>query len=139
MASFKEISEVFFERTHMSTTLLYQSFGIRGYQQTRIEFIGGVTRFHVQPSEKSICCPSCGSSNVIRRGKKRREFRASPIGLKRTVIVAAAPCAVPRLRSRWPDQGRLCQCTSKLRQGLGQIRIAAKALRAGARAMQVQS
>ena len=49
----------------MSTTLLYQSFGIRGYQQTGIEFIGGVTRFHVQPTEKSICCASCGSRNVI--------------------------------------------------------------------------
>ena len=91
MAFFKEISEVFFERTHMSTTLLYQSFGIRGYQQTRIEFVGGVTQFHVQPNERSICCPTCGSGNVIRRGVKVREFRASPIGLKRTVIIAALP------------------------------------------------
>ncbi|KAA1259207.1 hypothetical protein LF1_17360 [Rubripirellula obstinata] len=48
----------------MSTTLLYQSFGIRGYQQTRIEFAGGVTRFHVHPNKKSICCSSCGSGNV---------------------------------------------------------------------------
>lgn len=91
MASFKEISEVFFERTHMSTTLLYQSFGIRGYQQTRIEFVGGLTQFHVQPNEKSICCPSCGSGNVIRRGVKERKFRGSPIGLKRTTIVATLP------------------------------------------------
>lgn len=75
----------------MSTTLLYQSFGIRGYQQTRIEFAEGVTRFHVQPSEKSICCSSCDSDKVIRRGFKQREFRASPIGLKRTVIVANLP------------------------------------------------
>lgn len=91
MASFKEISEVFFDRTHMSTSLLYQSFGIRGYQQTKVEFVEGVTQFHVQPNQKSICCPSCGSSNVIRRGEKVREFRASPIGLKRTVIVASLP------------------------------------------------
>ncbi len=91
MAFFREISHVFFEGTHMSTSLLYQSFGIRGYQQTRMDFAGGVTRFHVQPNDKSICCPSCGSSDVIRRGSKRREFRASPIGLKATVVVATLP------------------------------------------------
>ena len=91
MASFKEILHVFFERTHMPTALLYQSFGIRGYHQTRTEFVGGVTRFHVQPDDKTICCPSCESANVIRRGAKEREFRASPIGLKPTVIVATLP------------------------------------------------
>ncbi|WP_302119552.1 ISL3 family transposase [Allorhodopirellula heiligendammensis] len=75
----------------MSTTLLYQSFGIRGFQQTRIEFSKGVTRFYVQPSEKAIYCPSCDSRNVIRRELRQREFRASPIGLKRTVVVASSP------------------------------------------------
>ena len=91
MPSFKEISHVFFVGTYMSTTLLYHSFGIRGYQQTRIEPIGGVTRFHVHPNEKSICCSLCSSHNVIRRGVKQREFRSSPIGLKQTVIVATLP------------------------------------------------
>ena len=80
-----------FARTHMSTSLLYQSFGIRGYQQTRNEFKRGVTRFHVQPIGKSICCASCGGNNVIRRGANQREFRASPIGLKATIIVATLP------------------------------------------------
>ncbi|WP_201766783.1 transposase family protein [Rhodopirellula sp. SWK7] len=75
----------------MSTTLLHQSFGIRDYRQTRIEFTGGVTRFHVEPSEKKVCCPMCGSRNVIRRGFKRREFQASPIGLRQTVVAAALP------------------------------------------------
>lgn len=75
----------------MSTTLLYQAFGTRGYQQTRIEFIQGVTRLHIRPNEKAICCSACGSKNVIRRGAKQREFRGSPIGLKRTVIVATLP------------------------------------------------
>jgi transposase len=75
----------------MSTSLLYHAFGLRGYQQTRIELAGGVVRFHVQPTEKSICCSSCGSDNVIRRGAKIREFRASPIGTKPTFIVANLP------------------------------------------------
>ncbi|TWU15468.1 ISL3 family transposase [Allorhodopirellula heiligendammensis] len=80
----------------MSTSLLYHSFGIRGYRQTRIEPTGGVTRFHVHPNEKSICCSSCQSSNVIKRGVTQREFRCSPIGLKQTVIVAT----LPRLQCR---------------------------------------
>ncbi|TWU62304.1 Transposase [Crateriforma conspicua] len=75
----------------MSTSFFYQAFGVRGYQQTRIEFVGRVTRFHIQPIEKSICCSSCGSDNVIRRGVNQREFRASPIGLKRTKLVANLP------------------------------------------------
>lgn len=91
MRFFKEISEVIFERTHMSTSLLYHAFGIRGYQQTRMEAKAGVTYFHIYPREESICCSSCGSHNVIRRGTKEREFRASPIGLKPTVIVATLP------------------------------------------------
>ncbi|WP_261342636.1 ISL3 family transposase [Crateriforma conspicua] len=50
-----------------------------------------------------MCCASCGSDNVIRRGVKQREFRASPIGLKRTVIVAT----LPRVKCR--DYGSLRQ------------------------------
>src|SRR5690554_4334127 len=80
-----------FERAHMSTTLLYKSFGILGYHQTRIEFTGGVTRFHVKPSANSICCSSCSSNNVVGRGVNEREFKASPIGLKPAVIVATLP------------------------------------------------
>lgn len=75
----------------MSTTLLYKSFGILGYHQTRIEFTGGVTRFHVKPSANSICCSSCSSNNVVGRGVNEREFKASPIGLKPAVIVATLP------------------------------------------------
>ena len=96
----------------MSTTLLYQSFGTRGYQQTRIEFLHGVTRFHIQPNEKTICCPVCVSKNVIRRGSKQREFRGSPIGLKRTVIVAT----LPRV------QCRDCQVVRQIKVGFAEER-----------------
>lgn len=75
----------------MSTSLLYHAFGVRGYQQTKVEFANGLVRFHVQPNEKSVCCSACGSDDVIRRGSKDREFRAAPIGAKPTVIVACLP------------------------------------------------
>jgi len=75
----------------MSTSLLYHAFAVRGYQQTRIEFAPDAVKFHVQPKEKSVCCSECGSAEVIRRGFTDREFRASPIGNKSTVIIARLP------------------------------------------------
>jgi transposase len=50
-----------------------------------------MTLFHVQPSEKTVCCPACGSRNVIRRGSKERWFRSLPIGGRLTWIIADIP------------------------------------------------
>ena len=50
----------------MSTSLLYHAFGVRGYQQTQIEFADGVIRFHVRPHEKAVCCSACRSDDVTR-------------------------------------------------------------------------
>jgi len=96
----------------MSTSLLYHAFGIRGYQQTRTEFAGGIVRFHVQPNEKSVCCSSCGSENVIRRGAKNREFKASPIGGKPTFVVAN----LPRVECR------VCQVVRQIKVGFAEPR-----------------
>jgi transposase len=75
----------------MSTSLLYHAFAVRGYQQTSIQFSDGVVQFHVVPAETAICCSACGSGDVIRRGSNKRQFRASPIGLKATLIIADLP------------------------------------------------
>lgn len=75
----------------MSTSLLYHAFAVRGYQQTRIEFADCAIKFHVAPNEKTVCCSNCGSADVIRRGSGQREFLASPIGAKRTLVVAQLP------------------------------------------------
>ncbi len=75
----------------MSTSLLYHAFGVRGYQQTKIEFDGGSVLFHVEPSKQTVCCSECGSRDVIRRGEKERRFRSSPIGAKLTWVIANIP------------------------------------------------
>ncbi len=75
----------------MSTSLLYHAFAVRGYQHTRIEFADGAIKFHVAPNEKTACCSSCGCAAVVRRGSGQREFLASPIGAKRTLVVAQLP------------------------------------------------
>ncbi|MFT5523279.1 MAG: transposase, partial [Pirellulaceae bacterium] len=96
----------------MSTSLLYHAFAVRGYQQTRVEFVEGMVKFHVQASEKLICCSECGSQDVLRRGFKDREFRASPIGSKPTVIVAK----LPRV------QCRQCQVVRQIKVGFAEPR-----------------
>ena len=75
----------------MSTSLLYHAFGVRGYRYLRTEQDGGMTLFHVEPSDKTVCCSSCGSHNVIRRGSKERWIRSLPIGSRITWIIADIP------------------------------------------------
>ena len=75
----------------MSTSLLYHAFGVRGYRYLRTEYDGGMILFHVEPSEKTVCCSACGSRNVIRRGCKRRWFRSVPIGNRLTWVIADIP------------------------------------------------
>jgi transposase len=75
----------------MSTSLLYHAFGVRGYRYLRTEQDGGMTLFHVEPSAKTVCCSSCGSHNVIRRGSKERWIRSLPIGSRITWIIADIP------------------------------------------------
>lgn len=75
----------------MSTSLLYHAFGVRGYHQVKIEFVDGVVRFYVKPSEATVRCSACGSDDVLRRGSQHREFRATPTGTRPTIIVASLP------------------------------------------------
>lgn len=75
----------------MSTSLLYHAFGVRGYRYQRTEYDGGMMLFYVEPTEKRICCSACGSDNIIRRGRKERCFRSTPIGLRDTWVVATIP------------------------------------------------
>ena len=74
----------------MSTSLLYHAFGVRDYRYSRTDYVGGMV-FHVEPKEKLICCASCGSEDVIRRGAKERWFRSVPIGHRLTRIVSKIP------------------------------------------------
>ncbi len=75
----------------MSTSLLYHAFGVRGYRYQRTEYDGGMVLFHIEPTEKMMCCSECGSRNVIRRGNKERWFRSVPIGAKLIWLVVNIP------------------------------------------------
>lgn len=75
----------------MSTSLLYHAFGVRDYRYRRTEYEGGMVFFYVEPKDKLICCPVCGSEDVIRRGSTERCFRSVPIGQRSTCVISDLP------------------------------------------------
>lgn len=71
----------------MSTSLLYHGFGVRGYRYVNTRYEGGSVIFAIGQSRFELECSSCGSREVIRRGKVDRRFRSLPIGRKPVWIV----------------------------------------------------
>ncbi len=62
-----------------------------GYQYSSTEYKSGQVTFHVHPGDHPLHCPNCGSTNIIRRGLKKRRFRTVQIGHKSVFIELAFP------------------------------------------------
>lgn len=75
----------------MSTTLLYQAFGIAGYTYRSQHFSGGCIYLCIDQPRDRLRCSQCGSPAVWVRGRKERIFRTVPIGMKPTSIVLEVP------------------------------------------------
>jgi transposase len=75
----------------MSTSLLYQAFGIRGYKYTRTDYHDGHTIFTIHQEPETCRCSACGSSQVQSRGRVERRFRTVPIGHRATFVVLPVP------------------------------------------------
>jgi transposase len=70
----------------MSTSLLYHSFGIRGYEYRRTEFVEGRVCFTIEQQRRRLRCPTCGSAAVHAQGHADRFWQSLPIGLKPTFV-----------------------------------------------------
>ena len=70
----------------MSTSLLYHGFGIRGHRCVNTKYKGGDILFTIRQDPLELCCPICGSRDIIRRGQVKRRFRSLPVGKKRVWI-----------------------------------------------------
>jgi transposase len=64
----------------MSTSLLYQVFGIRGYRYCHTRYEGGATIFRIELPRKEFRCPECGHKHVHVVERFRRQWKAEPIG-----------------------------------------------------------
>jgi transposase len=75
----------------MSTSLLYHAFGIRGYEYTRTEYQQAHVIFTIRQKPETCRCSSCGSPEVVSRGRVERRFRSLPIGRRATFVVLPIP------------------------------------------------
>ena len=75
----------------MSTSLLYHSFGIRGYEYRRTDFVEGRMIFTIEQPRDRLRCPTCGSPVVHAQGHADRLLRTVPIGLKPTYVFLQVP------------------------------------------------
>ena len=67
----------------MSTGLLYNAWGIRGYDYLSTKYLEGTVEFTIRHKSKELRCCICGSSDIIRRGATTRRFKGLPIGGKK--------------------------------------------------------
>jgi len=76
----------------MDESLLYDIFGVdRTYRCTGSEVRLGAVYVALEPKEELLVCPDCGSTNVIRKGKRTRQIQTLPIGFHPVVLQVEVP------------------------------------------------
>ena len=75
----------------MSTSLLYHTCGIRGYEYRSTEYLCGTAFFRIEQPREKLRCPRCGRGEVTVRGSVPRVFRSIPIGSKPVSIALDVP------------------------------------------------
>jgi len=70
----------------MSTSLLYHTWGIRGYTYIHARYENGDTVFRVEQKDSSLRCSCCKSRKVKKRGVFERTLRTIPVG-NRSVFI----------------------------------------------------
>lgn len=75
----------------MSTSLLYQGFGIRGYRYLATRYEGGTITVRIEAPRESLRCAGCGSDHVHLSEWFPRWWRTLPIGSKAVFIEMDVP------------------------------------------------
>jgi transposase len=75
----------------MSTSLLYQAFGVVGYRYVNQSFQEGRVIFRIAQPRERLRCRLCGKANIWCRGGVERRFRTVPIGGKPVEILFKVP------------------------------------------------
>lgn len=75
----------------MSTSVLYQALGVRGYVHRSMRQKSGAICLRMEHDGSDLKCPLCGSANVIRRGTVPRSWSVPPIGDKPVTLFAEVP------------------------------------------------
>jgi transposase len=70
---------------------VYAALGVRGYEHRSIRLGEGSVVVRLRVKDENVCCPGCGSGDVVRRGCEVREFRAPPIGNRSVSLLIDVP------------------------------------------------
>jgi transposase len=92
LVSWERVYEIFsLGGASMSTSLLYNVFGLRRYEYVRTEYAEGQVLFTIRLRRERWACSACGSRAVIGRGQSERRFKTLPIGHKPVTIIFPVP------------------------------------------------
>ena len=76
----------------MSTSLLYHTQGMYGYQYQKTERLAGTEIYYLHSSAKNAVCPKCRSRDTsFAETGRTRDIRGLCIGLKKTVMRVGGP------------------------------------------------
>ncbi len=76
----------------MDEALLHEIFGVsKSYRAAKTEVRHGGVFVAVEPLEKLLVCPACGSREVIRKGKRIRRVQTLPIGFHPVYLEVEVP------------------------------------------------
>lgn len=68
----------------MTTSTLYHTQGVRGFDYKKTERKGHTEFYHIASSAKQVRCPCCNSEDTeVVPTRERRNIRGVPIGLKK--------------------------------------------------------
>jgi len=110
----------------MSQSLLYHAFGVReGYDYVETLYQAGCIRFVLSVRPEWVVCPACGSKDVNRKGRRFRELRTVPIGLKPVFLVSEVP------KCQCGQCGKRFEVSPPLRPRMSATRTGSKALSMG--------
>src|SRR5579871_210640 len=98
---------------HMSTSLLYHAFGVRGYSHVRCLFGQQGIVMTIEQDRQDWCCSACGSHDVEPHGRVLRSFKCVPIGKKPVTL----EFAVPRVECRG------CHLRRQVKLGFAEPRV----------------
>jgi transposase len=75
----------------MSQQAVYAALGVRGYEHRSIRLGERSVIVRLRVKDEDVCCPGCGSGDVVRRGCAIRDFRAPPIANRRVSLLIDVP------------------------------------------------
>ena len=75
----------------MSQQTVYAALGVRGYEHRSVRLGEGSVLVRLSVKDEDVCCPGCGSREVVRRGCEVREFRAPPIAHRAVSLLIDVP------------------------------------------------